>query len=363
MSMATGVTRGTHGALAGGDRAAAEAADHDRHPGRPRSQPEEHLAGDPARRADRRHRPVRLGQVEPGVRHDLRRGAAPLHGIALDVRQAVRRAGRQARRRFRLRPLPGDLDRAEDDRQQSPLDGRHDDRHLELSQPAVRDDRRAPLPSHRRGRAQPHREPDPRSGALAARRRRDRAARADLQGLRRGSELRLHRGAEEGLPPADRRRHAARHLRLRRARSGRRRGPGRQRRCSRHRRHQHRRHRRSLHRRAEAREGDQGRHRQHPARRRRAAAAARREGRDEERSRTLLPRPLQPDASTSSTETSGRSSSSSTTPRARAGRAAGSASTRSRTRNCWSRIRSAASWAAVSCARRSSTTPTPGTAG
>ena len=199
----------THGALAGGDAAPSAAEDHDRHPGRPRSQPEEHLAGDPARRAGRRHRPVRLGQVEPGVRHDLRRGAAPLHGIAVDVRQAVRRAGRQARRRFRLRPLPGDLDRAEDDRQQSPLDRRHDDRHLELSQPAVRDDWRAPLPSHRRGRAQPHREPDPRSRAVASRRRRDRAAGADLQGLRRGPELRLHRGAEEGLSPADRRRHPA----------------------------------------------------------------------------------------------------------------------------------------------------------
>ena len=86
-----------------------------------------------------------------------------------------------------------------------------------------------------------------------------------------------------------------RHLRLRRARSGRRRGPGRQRRCSRQRRHQHRRHRRSLHRRAEAREVDQGGHCQRPARGRRAGAAARREGREQERSRTLLPRPLQPE--------------------------------------------------------------------
>ena len=44
------------------------------------------------------------------------------------------------------------------------------------------------------------------------RRRRDRAARAGLQDLRRGARLRLHRSAEEGLPPADRRRQAGRHL-------------------------------------------------------------------------------------------------------------------------------------------------------
>ena len=56
------------------------------------------------------------GQVEPRLRHDLRRRAAPLHGVALELREALRRAGRQARRRLRVRPLAGDLDRAEDDR-------------------------------------------------------------------------------------------------------------------------------------------------------------------------------------------------------------------------------------------------------
>ena len=71
---------------------------------------------DPARQADRRHRPLRVRQVEPRVRHDLRRGAAALHGVALELREAVRRAGREARRRLRVRPLAGDLDRAEDDR-------------------------------------------------------------------------------------------------------------------------------------------------------------------------------------------------------------------------------------------------------
>ena len=69
---------------------------------------------DPARQPDRRHRAVGLRQVEPGLRHDLRRRTAALHGVALELRQAVRRAGREARRRLRLRPVAGDLDRAED---------------------------------------------------------------------------------------------------------------------------------------------------------------------------------------------------------------------------------------------------------
>ena len=96
----------------------------------------------------RRHRALGLGQVEPGVRHDLRRGAAALHGVAVELRQAVRRAGGQAGRRLRLRPVAGDLHRAEDDRQQPALDRRHDDRHRQLPEPALRHHRRAALPAH-----------------------------------------------------------------------------------------------------------------------------------------------------------------------------------------------------------------------
>ena len=46
----------------------------------------------------------------------------------------------------------------------------------------------------------------------------DRAARAGVQGVRRGAGLRLDRGAEEGLPAADHRRQAGGHLRRGRAR-------------------------------------------------------------------------------------------------------------------------------------------------
>ncbi len=106
-----------------------------------RAQPQEHLGRDPARQTHRGHGALGLGQVEPGVRHDLRRGAATVHGVAVQLREAVRRSGRQAGRRFRVRPVSGDFHRAEDDRQQSALDRRHHDRHRQLSEPAVRDHR------------------------------------------------------------------------------------------------------------------------------------------------------------------------------------------------------------------------------
>ena len=104
---------------------------------------------------------------------------------------------------------------------------------------------RAALPAHRRADAEPDVEPDPRSDPVAAGRRRDRAARAGVQGLRRRARLRLHRGAEERLPPADHRRQAGRHLRRGRARRVD--GPA------------HGRGGRPLRRRPQAREGDQGR--------------------------------------------------------------------------------------------------------
>ena len=56
---------------------------------RPGAQPQGHRHRPAARRADRDHRAVGLGQVEPRVRHDLCRGPAPLRGIAVGLRAAV----------------------------------------------------------------------------------------------------------------------------------------------------------------------------------------------------------------------------------------------------------------------------------
>ncbi len=114
-----------------------------------RAQPEERGRGDPARPADRDHRPVRLRQVFAGIRHDLRRGPAPLRRIAVGLCAAIPRTDGQARRRFDRGPVAGDLDRAENHQPQSALHGRHGDRDPRLHAPAVGAYRRALFAGHR----------------------------------------------------------------------------------------------------------------------------------------------------------------------------------------------------------------------
>ena len=115
--------------------------------------------------------------------------------------------------------------------------------------------------------------------------------------------------------------------------------------------------------RPQAREGDQGGDRRHAAGGRRAAAGADRERARARRRRSGSTAGCAARRTTSSTATSSPSTSCSTTRRAPAARAAASGSTSSRIRSCWCPTRSAASAAAASCARRSSTTRTPGTGG
>ena len=57
-----------------------------------RAQPQGRLSRPAPRRPDRVHRPVRVGQVQPGLRHDLRRGPAPLRRVPVRLRAAVPRA-------------------------------------------------------------------------------------------------------------------------------------------------------------------------------------------------------------------------------------------------------------------------------
>ena len=122
---------------------------------RPRPQPQEHRRRHPAPQAGGHHRPVGLGQVVARLRHDLRRRAAPLRRVAVGLRAAVPRADGEARRRSDRRAVAGDLDRAEDDRVEPALDGRHGHRDLRLPAPAVRQHRRAALPELRQGDRQP----------------------------------------------------------------------------------------------------------------------------------------------------------------------------------------------------------------
>ena len=109
-----------------------------RHQGRARAQSQEHRPRDSARSPGRDHRALRLGQILARLRHDLRRGPAPLRRVAVGLRAPVPRADGEARRRFDRRAVAGDLDRAEDHLAQSALDGRHHHRNLRLPAPAVR---------------------------------------------------------------------------------------------------------------------------------------------------------------------------------------------------------------------------------
>ena len=79
----------------------------------------------------------RLGQVLPGVRHDLRRGPAPLRRVALRLRAAVPRARWTSPTSTRSRAFAGDLHRPEDDLAQPALHRRHGDGDLRLPAPAV----------------------------------------------------------------------------------------------------------------------------------------------------------------------------------------------------------------------------------
>ena len=127
----------------------------------------------PARPAGGHHRAERLGQVVARVRHDLRRGPAPLRRVALGLRAAVPRAAAEARRREHRGPVPGHRHRAAGARQEPALDRRHRHRDRRLPAPAVRARRRPALPEVRqalRGADRPaDRRPHPRAAARAPR--------------------------------------------------------------------------------------------------------------------------------------------------------------------------------------------------
>ena len=124
-------------------------ADVDRRPRRPRSQPQERRRPYPARQARGHHRSVGLRASRRWRSTRSTRRAAPLCRVAVGLRAAVSRAGREAGRRPDRRPLAGHLHRATDDRLQSPLHRRHGDGDLRLSAAAVRQRGGAALPDVR----------------------------------------------------------------------------------------------------------------------------------------------------------------------------------------------------------------------
>ena len=116
---------------------------------RARTQPEEHRCGNPPRQAGGHHRAVRLRQIQPGVRHHLRRRPAALCRIALGLRPPVPGADGKTGRGPDRGPEPRDLDRSARGEPESALDGRHHHRDLRLPAPALCPHRRAPLPQLR----------------------------------------------------------------------------------------------------------------------------------------------------------------------------------------------------------------------
>ena len=129
------------------------------HPGRPGAQPQGHLARPAARLPHRLHGAVRLRQVQPGLRHDLRRGPAALRRVAVGVRPPVPGPDGQARRRLHRGAEPGRLDRPEVHVQEPSLHRRHHHRGLRLPPPPLRARRPPALP----GLPQPDRAADARS--------------------------------------------------------------------------------------------------------------------------------------------------------------------------------------------------------
>ncbi len=109
------------------------------------------------------------GQVLARLRHDLRRGPAPLRRVAERLRAPVPGADGQAGRRLDRGPVAGDLDRPEDDLAQPALDGRHGHRDLRLPAPAVVARRPSALPQLRRADRRPVGRADHRPGDGAAR--------------------------------------------------------------------------------------------------------------------------------------------------------------------------------------------------
>ena len=169
--------------------------------------------GHPARLADRDHRPVRLRQVVAGVRHDLRRGPAPLCRVAVGLCAPVPGADGQAGRRRDRRAVAGDLDRAEDHLPQPALHRRHGDRNPRLHAPAVGAGRRAVFAGDRPADRGADGQPDgrPRAGDAGG----HAAAAAGAGGARPQGRVPqgAGRAAAQGLHPRQGRRQAVRNRR------------------------------------------------------------------------------------------------------------------------------------------------------
>ena len=158
------------------------------------------------------------GQVVARVRHHLRGRAAALRRVAVVVRPAVSRADGEAGRRSDRRPVAGHRDRAEDDRIQPAIDGRHRHRDLRLPAAALRQHRHPALPSVRTRNRVAVARADHRHGDADAERRAHERARAGRprpqgrvqEGARRAAREGVHQGPRRRPVALARRGHQAR---------------------------------------------------------------------------------------------------------------------------------------------------------
>ena len=182
------------------DRRRGRSPQDDPRPRRARAQPEECRPRDPARRADRVHGAVGLGQVLAGLRHHLCRGPAALRREPVGLRAPVPGDDAEARRRPHRRAVAGHLHRAEDHLQEPALHRRHRHRDLRLPAPAVRARRRALLAGHRPADREPDRAADGGPRADAAGGHAALPAGADRARPQGRVPQGAGRAAEEGLP-------------------------------------------------------------------------------------------------------------------------------------------------------------------
>src|SRR6185312_2927012 len=185
---------------------------------RPRAQSQEYRCGHAARQPRGHHGAFRLGQILARLRHHLCRGPAPLCRKPLGLCAPVPGADAEARCRSDRRLVAGDLDRAEDHLEKSPLDRRHRDRDLRLFAFALCADRRPLLARHRPADRKPDRLANGRSRHGNARRHAASAAGADRarpqgrisQGSRRSAKARLPARQDRQQDVRDRRSACAR---------------------------------------------------------------------------------------------------------------------------------------------------------
>src|ERR1700746_3411191 len=95
-------------------------------------QPQEYQPGNPQEFANRNYRTVRFRQVVVGLRHHLRRGSAPLRGVAFGIRTPIAGPDGASGRGRDRRAFAFDCHRAKDDDSFATINGGYDYRDLRL---------------------------------------------------------------------------------------------------------------------------------------------------------------------------------------------------------------------------------------